>query len=75
MTKKATHDLLTPLREAKSRIGGAVKLAQIVGITSQAVGQWRRCPAEYVVVVEKASGIPRHVLRPDVFPNDSEAAA
>ena len=48
---------------------GIVKLhlARALGITHGAVNQWRRVPAERVVAVERITGIPREVLRPDVF--------
>jgi hypothetical protein len=51
---------------------GIVKLhlARALGITHGAVNQWRRVPAERVVAVERITGIPREVLRPDVFAPD-----
>jgi DNA-binding transcriptional regulator YdaS (Cro superfamily) len=48
--------------------GGTAKLAAAVGINSQAISQWDRIPPRRVLAVEKASGIPRHVLRPDLYP-------
>lgn len=35
-------------------------------ITRQAIAQWRRVPAERVLDVEKATGVSRVVLRPDL---------
>lgn len=45
----------------------AYKLALDLGLTSQAVYQWRRVPAERALEVERLTGISRHKLRPDVF--------
>lgn len=39
-------------------------------ITPQAVHQWRRIPVEHVLTIERVAGIPRHQLRPDVYPVD-----
>ncbi len=49
-------------------LGQSRRLAQKVGVTEQAVSQWKRCPPLRVLDVERASGIPRHVLRPDLYP-------
>lgn len=42
------------------------RLARALDITRGAVAQWEKVPAERVVEVETATGIPRHVLRPDL---------
>lgn len=43
------------------------QLAELIGITRQGIWQWRRIPAERVVEVERATGIPRQELRPDLY--------
>jgi DNA-binding transcriptional regulator YdaS (Cro superfamily) len=45
-------------------------LARRIGINKSSVTLWgqRRVPAERVLEVEKATGIPRHELRPDIYP-------
>jgi DNA-binding transcriptional regulator YdaS (Cro superfamily) len=46
------------------------ELARRLGIRPQSVQQWvqaRRIPAERVVDVEKATGVPRSLLRPDLY--------
>lgn len=64
------------LERAKSSAGGASKLARLIGgITSQAVSQWKRVPADRVLAVETATGVPRHELRPDLYPEPSDTAA
>jgi DNA-binding transcriptional regulator YdaS (Cro superfamily) len=54
---------------------GVVKLhlAKALGITHGAVNQWRRVPAERVIDVERATGIPREKLRPDLYPSERAA--
>jgi len=53
---------------------GIVKLAQACGVTHQCVSQWRRVPAHHVLKVEAATGISRHLLRPDIFGPTPEGA-
>lgn len=64
-------NVLDRLRE---KPGAVVNLARALNITSQAVSQWSRVPAERVLDVERATGIPRHDLRPDLYPLPQEAA-
>ena len=74
-------DVLTLIKE---RSGGCVALAAKLSaatpaapITSQAVSQWRRVPAERVLSVEAITGVSRHQIRPDIFgapPEAGEAA-
>jgi hypothetical protein len=37
-------------------------------ITPQAISQWKQVPSERVLDVERATGISRHRLRPDLYP-------
>jgi DNA-binding transcriptional regulator YdaS (Cro superfamily) len=61
----------TPLDRAIRAAGNQAALALKLGVTQQAISYWRtkgnRVPAEYVVKVETATGIPRGELRPDIF--------
>jgi DNA-binding transcriptional regulator YdaS (Cro superfamily) len=54
------------------KAGGQVKLAAAAGVTQQAVSHWliglRRIPAEYAKPIADKTGIPLHVIRPDLFP-------
>jgi DNA-binding transcriptional regulator YdaS (Cro superfamily) len=43
------------------------ELAAFLKITSGALSQWTQVPADRAIAVEMATGISRHVLRPDVF--------
>ncbi|WP_081623477.1 Cro/CI family transcriptional regulator [Hoeflea sp. 108] len=56
--------------------GGPAALARSIGgLTPQAVSQWRKCPPERVLDVERITGVSRHLLRPDIFGPASETAA
>ncbi|WP_072866490.1 transcriptional regulator [Devosia limi] len=62
------------LEAAIKAVGTAQKFAEKIGVTPQAVSQWRRVPALRVLAVEKASGVSRHDLRPDIYPREEVAA-
>lgn len=47
--------------------GGKAKLAALLKISKQATSRWRRCPPTRVLAVEHATGVSRHVLRPDIY--------
>jgi TorA maturation chaperone TorD len=55
------------LSEAIKAAGSVTELARRIGISQPSVSNWDRVPAERVVAVEAATGIPRAVLRPDLF--------
>ena len=52
---------------AVSAAGGVRKLGRLLGISSQAISQWDCVPADRVVAVEQATGVPRERLRPDLY--------
>lgn len=59
------------IKRACEAVGGQVKLAALIKVSAPAINQWvtkGRVPAERVLAVEAASGIPRHELRPDLYP-------
>lgn len=51
--------------------GNQSKLARALNKKPQVISYWwnkgGRIPAEYVPDVEKATGVPRHELRPDLY--------
>jgi len=57
------------LTKALKIIGGPKRAGELLGISSQAVTQWTRCPADRVIAIEEAVGgkVSRHELRPDIF--------
>jgi len=58
---------ISPIELAISLAGGASALSRHFEITPQAVLQWKKCPADRVLDVERITGISRHELRPDIF--------
>lgn len=59
-----------PVRDAlRKERGLAGKIADACGITREAVWLWTRVPAERVLVVERVTGLSRHLLRPDIYPS------
>jgi DNA-binding transcriptional regulator YdaS (Cro superfamily) len=48
--------------------GNLARLAKELGIAHQSIYSWSRIPAERVIDVERITGIPRHELRPDIYP-------
>ena len=46
--------------------GGRSELARRIGVTKGALYFWKRIPAEKIVSVSKATGIPPEDLRPDL---------
>jgi DNA-binding transcriptional regulator YdaS (Cro superfamily) len=56
------------LQRAIDAIGGTAALAAELGIRAPSIYSWRRTPPERVLAVEKATGISRYELRPDIYP-------
>lgn len=53
--------------------GGTTVLADKLGITQPSVSQWGKIPVERVLDIERLTGIPRHDLRPDIYPQEQAA--
>ncbi|MFC6790617.1 transcriptional regulator [Methylobacterium komagatae] len=65
--------MLMPMSEAALKIaiekaGGHAKLGRALGISGAAISQWTQCPPLRVLAVEELTGVPRHELRPDLYP-------
>lgn len=58
----------TPLQRAIEAAGGPKTVGRAFDITPEAVYQWERCPVPRVLELERISGVPRHELRPDIYP-------
>jgi TorA maturation chaperone TorD len=59
------------LHEAIRAAGGVSQLAGKIGISQPSVSNWIKVPAERVISVEKLTGVPRNVLRPDLYGEDN----
>jgi DNA-binding transcriptional regulator YdaS (Cro superfamily) len=57
-----------PLKRALDAAGGPSALGRELGISSAAVSQWEQVPPLRVLDVERITGVPRHELRPDLYP-------
>ncbi|MCJ2051198.1 transcriptional regulator [Methylobacterium sp. J-070] len=62
------------LRRWLDKAGGSRTVARQLGISRQAVEQWVSVPPTRVLDVERITGIPRHQLRPDIYPREPEHA-
>lgn len=60
----------TGLQEAIRAAGSVSELARRIGITQPSISGWDRVPTDRVAAVEKATGVSRAVLRPDLFAAD-----
>lgn len=63
------------LQKAIDRAGGQNQLAKICNTSQPRIWNWlnrdaQKVPAEYVLVIEKATGVSRSDLRPDLYPVD-----
>ena len=58
----------TALERAADAVGGIPSLALKLNVTRQALYQWRRVPADRVLLIEGLTGVSRHELRPDLYP-------
>ena len=69
--------LETPLADAVRKIGSQSAFARLIGRDQSTVHEWLRnskpLPPEHVRKVEAATGISRHVLRPDIYPPEEAA--
>jgi post-segregation antitoxin (ccd killing protein) len=67
-----------PIDQAIAAVGGVARLGDILGVAHTSVVRWRQSghvPAERVLALEAATGVPRHRLRPDLYPARSEPPA
>ena len=66
-------DKSAALQSAIDKVGGLAALAGPLGISEQAISQWKEVPPLRVLAVERVSGVPRHELRPDLYPAEASA--
>jgi DNA-binding transcriptional regulator YdaS (Cro superfamily) len=71
--------ILAPMKcvaEIVEKVGGQSALAKMCGVRQSHVWNWlnrrgsKGIPPQHVITVERATGIPRHEIRPDIFPDE-----
>lgn len=63
-------DTSAPIDRAISAAGTQQRLAEILGIKSASISEWKgrgSVPANRCIAIEDATGVTRYELRPDVF--------
>ncbi|MBY3162089.1 helix-turn-helix domain-containing protein [Rhizobium laguerreae] len=53
--------------EAVRAVTSLAALASKIGVTRGAISQWEKVPEERLDAVSDATGIPKHVLRPELY--------
>ena len=60
------------LKEAIRIAGGQTALARLIGVQQGHIWNWlnrnKKVPASMVLKIEKAVGVSKHDLRPDIYP-------
>lgn len=63
---------LESLEKAIEVAGGQAALAKICKTSQPRIWNWlhrdKKVPAEYVLLIERVTGVPRHELRSDIYP-------
>jgi predicted DNA-binding protein YlxM (UPF0122 family) len=44
------------------------EIAEKLKLSRQAIYQWKRVPVDYVLILERLTGVPRQEIRPDIYP-------
>jgi DNA-binding transcriptional regulator YdaS (Cro superfamily) len=60
------------LAAAINAAGTARELARRIGVSPAAISVWPKVPVNRVRPVERATGVHRTVLRPDIFADDDD---
>ena len=70
--------MMTSIERAVQAMGSQSALARATNVRPQAVQQWvaaGRVSHTKVLDVERVSGVPRHELRPDLYPPEKASAS
>lgn len=72
------HDSDSVIAMAVRKAGSQSAFGRLIGKRQSTVAQWLkagRLPPEHVLAVEEATGVSRHDLRPDIYPDERTPAA
>lgn len=72
---QAVMEALLARYDNDETIGTKTELALALGISKQAISLWQRVPVEHVLTIEALIEVPRHVQRPDVYPDPLKDAS
>lgn len=64
---------LKALHRAIKTAGSMRKLGELIGCTTGQINMWKQrenVPSKYVLAIENATGVSRHLLRPDLYPDE-----
>jgi hypothetical protein len=67
--------MIDVLKLAAGRAGGVPSLAKKIGVSKQALYQWRRVPADKVAALARETGLSERLLRPDLFAGPATSSA
>lgn len=69
MDKSSRHSVARPpeMQLVVDNVKSLSWLANQLGLRRQSVAKWQRVPEEYLLQVEDLTGVPRELLRPDLF--------
>lgn len=59
--------MIAIVEQGAEKVGGIVALADALGIRHQSLYSWKKVPAERVLAFERATGIARDLIRPDLY--------
>ena len=68
----------TQVEKGIKNAGGYAAVGRRLGLTRGAIWAWvegGKVPAERVIPLEMVIGVPRHLIRPDLYPAPTGAAA
>lgn len=72
--KKRSRGLEMAIEAAKpdgQAVGTISELARRLGIRQSAVSMWRDVPSHQIIPIEKATGVSRRLLRPDLYDDET----
>lgn len=63
------------LEAAIRAVGGVTELARRIGVSQPSISNWKRVPAERVLLVESITQVSRDVLRPDIYSGQADVSS
>jgi DNA-binding transcriptional regulator YdaS (Cro superfamily) len=60
------------LKQAIEKAGGLRALARKLGLAHTSVLQWKKVPDHQIIAIERVTGVPREILRPDLYRSEPE---